>query len=221
MVIRAVHDIAEGEEVTISYCGWRVPFKNRKMPVLRFFSDCKCPLCLCDEAAGDHFHEVHQRIYEELDNEDEVPLQVAKEYVKEVDPIWPESYPSFRPLAFHVHRPMASQSEKAAALANSTMSQSRMTREGIKHEMISIEALGVVAVDMELKEPPESEQNVRLPISLSHIPYNSRSTSLGCIMIAEGLFTLQAPWRAEMWVRSALYCKYIHICDLSLLLTKS
>lgn len=215
MVIRAVHDIAEGEEITLSYCGWRIPFKDRKKPVLRYFSNCKCRLCLSDEAAGDDFHDVHRRIYEALDHGEDIPLDVIKEYVKEVDPIWPESYPGFRPLAFHVHRPMASQSEKATMMANNAISRNRMAREGIKHEIISIEALGVVVIDKGVKEPPKSEQQVKLPVSMNHIPYNSRSASLGCLMISGGFLQLGAPWRAEMWVRCALYCTFAFLWPVS------
>jgi hypothetical protein len=207
MVIRAVQDIQEGEEIMMSYCGYEVPYLERTGAISKYFKECDCSLCVSDRAAGRRFHEALGNLNEQMSQP--VSLKKLRELVNKVDAMYTPSYPTYRPASFEAHHRLAYHAQKALINTTDTASRDRFAREAIQHEITALEALRFQVTDKSTKEVRSSDKKkIILPLSLNRVPYHSGTVCMTCWSIAACFATVGNQWRAEMWLRSAVWCEY-------------
>jgi hypothetical protein len=62
LVFRAVKDIAEGEEISISYIDATLPFQKRYSQLQQeYYFECGCPRCITEKRGNVKFSKLHKR----------------------------------------------------------------------------------------------------------------------------------------------------------------
>jgi hypothetical protein len=207
MVIRAVTHIATGEEITMSYYGSDAPYPERTKALSKYFKHCDCALCVSDRAAGPGVHEALAKAEVKTQDPRSLSLQALRQIANKVDAIYPISYGAYRPTSYGVHHRLAHQLQLAVNQANNELSYRRLCLESVQHEIIALEALGLHVIDKETTTVrPSRKTQMRLPVKLICIHYDPSKVGMTFWMIVGCFLTMHNEWRAEMWLRVALWC---------------
>jgi hypothetical protein len=201
MVLRAVRPIQKGEEVFLSYLGVGGIFEDRKDLLSKWFGQCDCQLCKVDRGIPSTQRSQKKRWIEQIDEPGQ-SLKKMRSAVRQVDSSYPQDYPALRIEAFLAQSKFAQKVQQMAYKKDNM----DLFKESIQAAMNALDAAGALVTDRETT-PPSQEQSgaIALPISTDHVPYRILHPVSLCIMISVSFMDIDTPWRAEQWLRAAIW----------------
>jgi hypothetical protein len=201
MVIRATRNIAKRDEIFLSYMGTSSDYEERKNTLKRWIAVCDCELCRCDREAGDQKLAKRQELYKQSSDRS-IPINQSRQIAKQLDDTYLPGHGTFRLEAAKGHHRLA------LALASQDCNSKEMLKEVIQEEMNALDRLGILVIDKKMTMvQPKKDSNKSLPIATDHAPYDSMDPVMFSLTIVEMFFNLGIFWRAENWMRAAVWCK--------------
>ncbi|PVG03766.1 hypothetical protein CPB86DRAFT_748218 [Serendipita vermifera] len=202
MVIRTARPIQKGEEVTLSYVGVGAIFEERKGVLSKWFAQCDCQLCEKDRGIPSTQKSQKKRWVEQIDEPGQT-LKKMRSAVKQVNASYPQDYPGLRIEAFLAQNKFAQQVQQMAYKKDDI----ELFKEAIQAAMGALDAAGALVTDRAMTAPSPGEQSgsIPLPLSIDHIPYRVLHPVSLCIMISVSFMDIEIPWKAEQWLRAAIW----------------
>jgi tetratricopeptide (TPR) repeat protein len=201
MVIRAMRSIPKGEEVFLSYLGIGSAFEDRKDHLSKWFTQCDCQLCQIDRDLPSSRRNQRKRWVEQIDEAGQ-SLKKMRSAVKLVHSSYPQDYPALRIEAFWAQSKFT---QKIHELAYEKGDRN-LSKEAIQSAMDALDVAGALVTDRDMSSPSQKQSSsIALPISTDHIPYRVLHPVSFCIMISVSFLDIDIPWRAEQWLRAAIW----------------
>ncbi|KAG8962312.1 hypothetical protein FRC03_004373 [Tulasnella sp. 419] len=202
IVIRALQDISQGTELTLSYGNAGNTFEKRKEHLKKWFDKCDCALCEVERLDGAAACETRERVVAQIKQAATKPetrssAQEAKRYLKEIQGTYRSSTDSRLPriALYEAHFHLGNQLE---ALGNIV----ELVEEHIK----GVRALGVNVIDDSISGPLQPGKRVTaLPIEIDGVPYVPGGLAIwACLSLTTHfLHGFGDKIRAERWLRAA------------------
>ncbi|PVG03767.1 hypothetical protein CPB86DRAFT_778867 [Serendipita vermifera] len=202
LVVRAVQAIKKGDEIFMSYRAHSETFEERSKHIISWLKRCDCELCCCDRKVSTVQIKKRRRLLDQI-RESGASIKQMKKAIKEIDATFPKEYPSVRFEVMMAHRLFTRKLEKLVYIRE----DSSLRIEIIQSQMSTLEAMGVIVTDKGISSVPTPSKTggKSLPISTSRVPYFALHTGMTCVMICCGFACIGIEWRAEKWLRAALW----------------
>jgi hypothetical protein len=216
LIIRSLRAIEKGEEVFLTYGSVGGNFEERNSNRNKWLEKCDCELCSYDREASPQAQK-RQKLLKQI-NDLKPSLDDMRDQVKEIEENFPEDYPYLRWELFLAHRQLALRLMESRNDPDDEAEISSLCPEIIQSEMAALEAIGAEVIDKEVtSDPPEEEEEGetlpistdRVPISTDRVPYEQREAVTMCLEISRCFKLLEIDWRAEQWLRAAIWSKSI------------
>lgn len=223
MVVRAAKDLAEGEELTLSYLAdsKHVPYATRKTELAKHMSQCDCEECEADRNDGEEFCRRRAFYLARLRSMAEISLDATRTLVRNME----ENYaPSRGPI-----RPESSQarSNLVEILADAARELPSLGPEVIAEGIKALEAAGIVVLDRTVSvevsevELAKSEDEVGLPIGTSSAPTYDVGMCVWVMLRMAGVFHMGRDMKmAKRWLDAARWGMLILSIPLALVLPR-
>jgi hypothetical protein len=201
MVIRAVRNIPKGDEIFLSYIGTLAGYEGRKKVLTKWIPKCDCELCDRDREAGATKIKKREQLCKQAFS-GSVPIDRLRQITNQIDNTYVASHDPYRLESSHCHHRLALALEHQKSITHASIV------EAIQEEMKALDNLGILVIDRKMTSSrPKKESERRLPIATDRAPYSPLEPVMTALTIVSLFRTLDIHWRAESWMRAALWRK--------------
>lgn len=218
MVIRAVQNISEGEEITLAYDDAACPYSERERRLGAHLTQCQCELCKADRNDGETSCKRREDLLKKALDVD-IMSTSAISRLRSIEAEIRNKYQTPRtthPAFWKVPHRIAVAFEYKASQGD---------REAIHHsieeQIRSLELLGVVVTDKITKGAPPKKPKRKIPIATSYVPggVGADTVTLSMLTITHRFVVLGDDYRALRWLRAAMWSEHQPLVFLYDLLT--
>jgi hypothetical protein len=220
ITIRARQKIAKGEEITVSYIDRFQPYELRALLLKPWFDKCDCQACEWDHKTDPKMLVTRWHLWGLSFGSTSV--QAIRDLAKQIDGTYPKFHGPFRHLSSDVYTRLAL---ALMSIAPHTFNPKVTYEQAVKEAMTALNRQGIRITDQKTTStmPQRDSDRKTLPIAMDKTPHNLGGTMAVVFMIVEIFVCLHIDWRAEKWMRAALWCEYLprHILEKLLTFSRS